>query len=109
MLRNSKILICDLNDEQVKVLNELGFYNESWGRNEYIKKESQSIEKYYNCCGGTFTLMVHLYEKKVKIHTPYNNWWCSNWEILEFTKDMEKFQEELKSDIKQLRKVGIIS
>lgn len=109
MLRNSKILVNYLNDNQVEKLKELGFHQDCLGRNEPIKNSSESIEKYYSCCGGTFRLLVYLYKDYVQIRTPYNSWWCDDWSLSEFTSTMEKFQEELKRDLKELRKVGIIS
>lgn len=109
MMRNSKVLISELNDEQFNVVKELGFVYGGLMRKE-LTKDDVILSKNYSCCGGSFELYIELsYTKRIVIHTPYNRWWCDNWKISEFTKNMESFQKQLKSDIQKLRKVGVLS
>ena len=119
MIRNSKPKTRELNNEQIELLNNIGFYVDSFSGKEKVGKNSMCFEKAYECCGGIFDLLISIEEKytfcgeecgdKVVIHTPYNNWWCDNWTLQEFSKSMENFQKELKEDLKKLRKIGIIS
>ena len=118
MLRNVKTIINKLNEQQAKTLNKLGFYHSSIGQYRDIKIDDTHFTKTYNCCGGQFDLEISIEPKyyfcgnlcgsRCYIQTPYDKWWCSNWDIDKFTKDMDNFQKELKEDIKELRKVGII-
>lgn len=108
MLRNCKVLIDKLNEEQFNTLIELGFEHNGLFQHE-TKIDDTLFGKNYSCCGGTFELNLVLgYTKQIYIFTPYNRWWCDKWNIQTFTKDMDKFQEELKRDLQTLRKVGII-
>ncbi|MGM9881595.1 MAG: hypothetical protein ACI31S_01985 [Bacilli bacterium] len=119
MLRNSKPKITHLNEEQMKILNDMHFgkYYDSLYR-PIDNINITSFYKSYSCCGGTFDLCINLERccfcgeeiyPYVKIKTSYDSWWCDNWNIAEFTKDMEDFQKELAEDLKKLRKLGIIS
>lgn len=120
MIRNTKPIIRELNSIQVNKLNELGFRHSSlFERGKEVEISDTHFEKSYSCCGGCFELNINILPRHIVndkecgcecyIQTPYDRWWCSNWRIDEFTKDMENFQKELNNDIKELRKIGIIS
>ena len=97
-----------MNEEQFNLVKELGFKSGYLFDNN-LTPETTIVVKRYDCCGGDFDLSISLDSKEVNINTPYNRWWCSSWTLQEFTKDMERFQTELKTDIQKLRKAGIIS
>lgn len=121
MLRNSKPKMVKLTKDLANELNDMGFYSNGLfgsGR-EKIDEDTKLFEKKYNCCGGSFGLLIRLgrpyifcgdeINPEVQITTPYNSWWCARWNISDFTKEMEDFQNELKKDLQKLRKLGVIS
>ena len=119
MLRNSKPIISNLNQEQFEALLKIGFckYQDSIDR-PIDNVNTKAFYKPYDCCGGTFKLEINLSHywfnnneviPSVKIHTPYDRWWSDNWNLSDFTKEMEKFLIDLENDIKELRKLGVIS
>lgn len=120
ILRNSKPKVKKLNEIQVKRLIELGFkHNSLFSNDNEITTDTSTFEKSYDCCGGSFDLFVRigdeyyfndcLIQPEVKIATPYDSWWCEKWTLRDFTNSMEKFENDLQNDIRELRKLGIIS
>lgn len=120
MLRNSKPKITSLTTQLSKELNNMGFYSDTlFSGKQKIDENTIIFQKKYSCCGGSFELFIRLGQKytfcgeeiipEVKIITPYDSWWNKAWNISDFTKDMEDFQNKLKNDLQKLRKLGIIS
>lgn len=121
MIRNSKPKIEHLTEELLTKLQEMGFckYYDSCNR-KIDKVNTKAFYKPYHCCGGTFKLAINIerayrscsgkdVKPYVKIDTPYDSWWGKSWDLSEFTKEMENFQIQLANDMKELRKLGIIS
>lgn len=120
MLRNSKPKIDHLTEELLVKLQKMGFckYYDSLHR-ELDDVNAKAFYKPYECCGGIFELSINIAQPYsfmgkdvvpfVKIDTPYDSWWGKSWDLTEFTKDMEAFQAQLASDIKELRRLGVIS
>ena len=107
-----------LNENQVNLLNRLGFRIPSFiGHDREVKSGDWYFEKMYETCGGVFVLgiRIHSYyfgdshcEKFIQIKTPRDSWWSDWWHINEFIKEMNAFLQELKSDLSDLEIVGII-
>ena len=110
MLRNSKTLFDKLTQEQVDTLNSLGFKKYEGGVRSYKNVDigDNFFIKGYYLCGVQFILEIARKEK-VTIRSPYDDSWSAQWELSEFTSEMDDFYASLKEDLTTLKKAKVIS
>ena len=104
----------------MKELNDMGFgrYCDGWFREKINDVSTTDFFKSYDCCDRCFRLAIALrgcelggqeIHPSVSISTLEDDGYADDWKIRDFIEDMEKFQRELRKDLKQLRKLGVIS
>ena len=109
MLRNSRALFFELTQEQADTLNSLGFTKrDGFGDFHIVQAGDTYAVKTYCLCGVEYRLEI-CDREKVTLRSPYDESWCSDWELSEFTKQMDGLMRELKKDISALRRAKIIS
>lgn len=107
-MENYKPKVRYLTEEQATILNNLGFYTEGCFRTEKIDVNSTDFKKSYDVCGGSFTLAINFDRYNfcgndiypyVKIKSPYDSWWSQYWNVSEFVEELDKFNDDIKTDI----------
>lgn len=107
-MENYKPKVRYLTEEQATILNNLGFYRDGFNNQEKVDKNYSSFQKSYDVCGGRFRLMINFERCNfcgteiypyVKMKSPYDSWWSQYWNISEFMKELDKFNDDIKMDI----------